>query len=224
MQPGSDVWGKEILVFGKSELLGNLSRHLFCLQDWSSVKLLKTPQGIQMFGKGNWRKPPNLPESARRLHWRGASGLWQQQKCEADCPCQCGVAGQECWLCEGQGEGVMCFEEHCCVWQLSTNQLSAYQAAFTQHKAPDASSYLQTSSGLLAKKGSEPWGSLRGQVWSSGSDESMKCQLSGWCSYAEGAQDAGDTRRGAQGLWFGFGSSWSLNEGTDCGSCKSSQQ
>ena len=49
------VKGKAILVFSKSELLGTLSSYLVpvCLQDWSSVKLLKTAQGIQMFGEGN---------------------------------------------------------------------------------------------------------------------------------------------------------------------------
>lgn len=113
------------LVFSKSQLLGNLSRHLVCLQDWSSVKLLKTPQGIQRFGKGNWWKPPTLPESARRLRWWETSGFVEQKKSEADSPYQRGVAGQECWLCEEQGEGlILSFEEHCCVWQPSTNQLS----------------------------------------------------------------------------------------------------
>lgn len=49
------VTGKEIPVFGESELLGTMSSHLLrvCLQDWSSVKLLKTAQGIQMFGEAN---------------------------------------------------------------------------------------------------------------------------------------------------------------------------
>lgn len=46
---------KEILEFSKSELPEFSSSHLvpICLQDGSSVKLLKTAQGIQMFGKGN---------------------------------------------------------------------------------------------------------------------------------------------------------------------------
>lgn len=82
---------------------------------------------------------------------------------------------------KGRARVLFCLvsEEHCCVWQPSTNQLSAYQVALTQHEAPEDSSYLQTSSGLLAKKGSKPWGSLRQQVWSSGSDGNVKCQLSG---------------------------------------------
>lgn len=46
---------KEILVFSKSELFGTSSSHFVPvhLQDCSSVKSLKTAQGIQMFGEGN---------------------------------------------------------------------------------------------------------------------------------------------------------------------------
>lgn len=126
----------EILVFDKTELLGTLSSHVvpICLQVWSSVKLLNTARGIQMFGEINWWKHPRkrwetpvmrsiwVCSSTSRIRSGGlqtahTSMAWQDR---SDSGMEGRVRILFCLITEG----------HYCLAS-RTNQISACQVAFT---------------------------------------------------------------------------------------------